>query len=150
MKRPNADHVVLKGQDFVCLHCGGTMKAVLPMEVREPAAAGDVFLNLHSGCTAPKEDLLEFPSWRKLTEAGWVTGADLKREGWSGKLIRQRLGQPDARAKAIYGTTGTLTLYAIERVENALLSPELRQAVEGNLAALTVDVPQRPRAEDGE
>lgn len=66
-------------------------------------------------------------------KTGFITGKDLtRRRGWSSHTIQQFLGEPDKReVKRFPNKTFTITLFSVERVEQAEENPEWQALAEG-------------------
>lgn len=50
----NIDHCVFRDNLLICLHCGGTFKLPLPMDVEEVGKKSRAFIKLHEDCVEEK------------------------------------------------------------------------------------------------
>lgn len=49
-KKPAADHVVMKGEEMVCLHCGARQRLAFPIDLAVFAAACKAYSSAHARC----------------------------------------------------------------------------------------------------
>ena len=50
MPKKNTDHCVFKDNLLKCLHCGGSFKLLLPMDIKEIGNKARIFIKLHEDC----------------------------------------------------------------------------------------------------
>lgn len=61
----SADHVVMDGHVFHCLHCGARYPMHLPAPVDVFVAASDAFVKLHAACIDERVDAELDPNCRQ-------------------------------------------------------------------------------------
>lgn len=58
--RSSADHVVMRGSGFACLHCGQSYQPAMPCPMGVYAARAKAFTKTHARCKAPGEPRCNF------------------------------------------------------------------------------------------